>query len=124
MLALTFADPADYDKIQPNDKVTIKGLESFAPGVNLTLTVKHENGSTEVNTHSLELPFCVIHFTDGSFTLTGYLACSLFQRRSNRLVQGWICPQSCTFPNPSVLLRKDTLSDCAICIQQMAKKSS
>lgn len=49
MLALTFADPADYEKIQPTDKVTIKGLESFAPGVNLTLSVKHENGSTEAS---------------------------------------------------------------------------
>ena len=48
MLALTFADPADYDKVQPYDKVTIKGLESFAPGVNLTMSLKHEDGSTEV----------------------------------------------------------------------------
>ena len=49
MLALTFVDPADYDKIQPSDKVSILGLESFAPGKNLTLAVKHENGSTEVS---------------------------------------------------------------------------
>jgi aconitate hydratase len=49
MLALTFADPADYDKVQPNDKVTIKGLESFAPGVNLAMTLKHEGGTTEVS---------------------------------------------------------------------------
>lgn len=47
MLALTFADPADYDKVQPSDKVTIEGLESFSPGKNLTLVLKHENGSTE-----------------------------------------------------------------------------
>lgn len=52
MLALTFADPADYEKIQPTDKVTIKGLESFAPGVNLTLSVKHEDGSTEASCSS------------------------------------------------------------------------
>jgi aconitate hydratase len=48
MLALTFANPDDYDKIQPSDKVTIKGLESFSPGKNLTLVVKHSNGSSEV----------------------------------------------------------------------------
>jgi len=48
MLALTFADPAAYDKVQPNDKVTIKGLETFAPGVNLTMTLRHEGGSAEV----------------------------------------------------------------------------
>lgn len=47
MLALTFVDPADYDKIQPSDKVDILGLESFAPGKNLTLAVKHADGSKE-----------------------------------------------------------------------------
>jgi len=48
MLALTFADPADYDKVQPNDKVTILGLESFAPGKNLTMELTHKDGSKEV----------------------------------------------------------------------------
>ena len=52
MLALTFADPADYDKIKPSDKVTIEGLESFTPGKNLTLVVKHEDGSKEVSVFS------------------------------------------------------------------------
>lgn len=47
MLALTFVDPADYDKIQPSDKVDILGLESFAPGKNLTLAVKHADGSKD-----------------------------------------------------------------------------
>ena len=31
-LPLTFADPADYNKIHPVDKLTIKGLKDFAPG--------------------------------------------------------------------------------------------
>ncbi|EDR10198.1 aconitate hydratase 2 [Laccaria bicolor S238N-H82] len=47
MLALTFADPADYDKIRPSDRVDILGLESFAPGKNLTLVAKHEDGTKE-----------------------------------------------------------------------------
>ena len=47
MLALTFVDPEDYNKIQPEDRVTIKGLESFAPGKNLTLEIKHKGGETE-----------------------------------------------------------------------------
>ena len=47
MLALTFADPADYDKIRPSDKVTVEGLETFAPGVNLTLIAKHEDGTQD-----------------------------------------------------------------------------
>ena len=46
MLALTFADPADYDKIAPTDKVSILGLPSFAPGKPLTLQGKREDGST------------------------------------------------------------------------------
>lgn len=47
MLALTFVDPADYDKVRPSDRVDILGLESFAPGKNLTLLLKHEDGSKE-----------------------------------------------------------------------------
>ncbi|KAH7882095.1 aconitase family-domain-containing protein [Phlebopus sp. FC_14] len=47
MLALTFANPEDYEKIQPHDKVDILGLESFAPGKNLTLVAKHEDGTQD-----------------------------------------------------------------------------
>lgn len=32
LLPLTFADPHDYDKIRPNDKISINGLKSLAPG--------------------------------------------------------------------------------------------
>jgi aconitate hydratase len=53
MLALTFVNPEDYDKIRPSDKVSILGLESFAPGKNLTLLAKHEDGSKTVRSHSL-----------------------------------------------------------------------
>merc|ERR1711881_107325 len=41
MLPLTFANPADYDLVQPSDKVSITGLQTFAPGVPLTGTFKH-----------------------------------------------------------------------------------
>lgn len=44
VLPLTFADPADYDKISGNDKITLKGLKSLAPGVPLTLSVKPAKG--------------------------------------------------------------------------------
>jgi len=47
MLALTFADPADYDKIKFDDRVDIQGLDSFAPGKNLTLVAKHKDGSKD-----------------------------------------------------------------------------
>jgi len=47
MLALTFVNPDDYDKVQPDDRVDILGLEGFAPGKNLTLAIKHKNGIQE-----------------------------------------------------------------------------
>ncbi|KAJ7054095.1 aconitate hydratase [Mycena amicta] len=47
MLALTFADPADYDKVQPSDRVDIVGLDTFAPGKDLTLVCKHADGSKD-----------------------------------------------------------------------------
>ncbi len=47
MLALTFAEPADYDKVQPDDKLDILGLESFAPGKNLRLVCKHKDGKKD-----------------------------------------------------------------------------
>ncbi len=47
MLPLTFANPADYDKIREDDKISIKGLSEFAPGKPLTLVIKHSDGSQE-----------------------------------------------------------------------------
>ncbi len=47
MLALTFADKSDYDKILENDSIDIKGLMTFAPGVPLTLVLNHDDGSTD-----------------------------------------------------------------------------
>jgi len=40
MLPLIFADPADYDKITGNDKISILGLADLAPGKPLTAKVK------------------------------------------------------------------------------------
>ena len=48
MLALTFADKADYDKIQENDTIDIVGLTSFAPGKPLELHLHHADGSKDV----------------------------------------------------------------------------
>merc|ERR1719445_941711 len=39
MLALTFANPSDYDKLQTGDKISIKGLDNFVPGSQLTLVI-------------------------------------------------------------------------------------
>jgi len=47
MLPLTFADKADYDKIRPDDKISITGLTTFAPGTPLTAVLTHADGSQE-----------------------------------------------------------------------------
>jgi len=47
MLPLTFSDPADYDKVEPSDQITINGLDSFAPGNPLVATLHHADGSSE-----------------------------------------------------------------------------
>lgn len=47
MLALTFADKSDYEKVHEDDKISIMGLTTFAPGTNLTIVLHHNDGSTE-----------------------------------------------------------------------------
>jgi aconitate hydratase, mitochondrial len=47
ILALTFADPADYEKVQEKDRVSITGLADLAPGRPLLVTLHHEDGSRE-----------------------------------------------------------------------------
>ncbi len=47
MLALTFADKNDYDKIQEDDVIDIVGLTTFSPNVPLTLVLNHSNGTSE-----------------------------------------------------------------------------
>ncbi|MFN5937081.1 MAG: aconitate hydratase, partial [Sphingobacteriales bacterium] len=47
MLALTFADKADYDKVQEDDSIDIVGLTNFAPGAPLTLVLHHKDGSSD-----------------------------------------------------------------------------
>ena len=47
MLALTFADKADYDKIQEDDSIDVIGLTTFAPGKPLTLVLHHKDGSKD-----------------------------------------------------------------------------
>jgi aconitate hydratase len=47
MLALTFNDKSDYDKIQENDSIDVNGLTSFTPGTPLTLVFHHADGSND-----------------------------------------------------------------------------
>lgn len=50
LLPLTFADPADYDKIHPEDKITLAGLKDLAPGKSVKCVITHQNGSQETVT--------------------------------------------------------------------------
>jgi aconitate hydratase len=47
MLALTFSNEADYDKIQEDDRIDFTDLTDFAPGKPLTLVLNHSDGSKE-----------------------------------------------------------------------------
>ncbi|KAJ8973170.1 hypothetical protein NQ317_007145 [Molorchus minor] len=47
MLPLTFANASDYDKIQPIDKISLKGLKNLAPGKPVECEIKHADGSVD-----------------------------------------------------------------------------
>ena len=47
VLPLTFSNPADYDRIRRDDRITIQGLASLAPGQALDVTLNHADGTTE-----------------------------------------------------------------------------
>lgn len=47
MLALTFVDKADYDRIREKDRLSVIGLKEFAPGRPLQVRVLHEDGTEE-----------------------------------------------------------------------------
>ncbi len=48
MLALTFDNEADYDKIQEDDTIKTVDLQAFAPGKQITLVFKHKDGTEDV----------------------------------------------------------------------------
>lgn len=47
LVAATFKNASDYDKIQKDDVCEVQGLDKFAPGSELTLVVKHKDGNTD-----------------------------------------------------------------------------
>ncbi|WP_108822776.1 aconitate hydratase [Dysgonomonas sp. Marseille-P4361] len=47
MLALTFVNKEDYNKVREDDKISILGLIDFKPGQNLTIELLHSNGTKE-----------------------------------------------------------------------------
>ncbi len=47
ILALTFADPTDYDKVRFDDKIDITGLASLAPGSSVAVSLRHSDGTED-----------------------------------------------------------------------------
>ena len=47
ILALTFKNPEDYEKIQEDDKISVTGLEKLAPGSTLDIVLSHTDGSSD-----------------------------------------------------------------------------
>ena len=47
MLAFTFVNVDDYDKVRQDDQVTIENFDQFAPGKNVTVRLDHADGTSE-----------------------------------------------------------------------------
>lgn len=47
ILALTFADPSDYDKIRETDRINVLGLSQLEPGKQLRCVVRHDDGTED-----------------------------------------------------------------------------
>ena len=48
LLALTFSDPADYDRIREDDRLSLVGLSDLAPGQPVECRIAHADGTSEV----------------------------------------------------------------------------
>jgi aconitate hydratase len=47
VLALTFINKDDYDKVREDDRISVIGLKEFAPGKPLTVKLRHADGTEE-----------------------------------------------------------------------------
>ncbi len=47
LLPLTFANPADYEKVEEGDRVSVLGLAALAPGKNLHVALHHASGKRD-----------------------------------------------------------------------------
>ena len=47
LLGLTFVNPEDYEKVRQDDTIDIPGLDSMAPGKNLTVVLHHADGTED-----------------------------------------------------------------------------
>jgi aconitate hydratase len=47
LLALTFQDAADYDRIREDDRLSLVGLTAMAPGLPVRCVIRHADGTTD-----------------------------------------------------------------------------
>jgi aconitate hydratase len=47
IIPLTFINPSDYEKFREDDKISITGLDKLTPGRNISVTIKHSDGTEE-----------------------------------------------------------------------------
>ena len=47
VLALLFTDPADYDRVRADDRISVPGVADIAPNQTLDVVLEHADGSTE-----------------------------------------------------------------------------
>ena len=47
VLAVTFSDKDDYNKVREDDRIDFTGLNDFSPGRNITVVLNHQDGSRE-----------------------------------------------------------------------------
>ncbi|QZT37069.1 aconitate hydratase [Halosquirtibacter xylanolyticus] len=48
ILAVTFKDPKDYDKVKENDRFSFLGLAEFTPGKSILVKIVHDDGSEDL----------------------------------------------------------------------------
>ena len=48
LLALTFQNPADYDRLREDDRISLLGLRDMAPGKPVECLIKHADGTSEM----------------------------------------------------------------------------
>ena len=56
ILPLTFADPADYDRIAPEATLALVGLQSITPGKQIIARVSSKNDTFEVKLNQYAFP--------------------------------------------------------------------
>ena len=55
VLALTFVNPADYEKIRVDDEIDVVGIAELSPGKPVTVITRHADGSSNAfeTTHTM-----------------------------------------------------------------------